>query len=186
MIEVEVKYRLDDAEEVLTRLIARGAAVAGEATESDVYFAHPMRDFAKTDEALRVRWDGREASLTYKGPLLDAVSKSREECELELAGEAGLQAARQILERLGFESVRSVEKQRSKLTLNFDGRSVTAALDDVRGLGLFLELETLAPDDEWTGARDGLLELGRKLGLDETERRSYLQLLIEKDQAEPV
>lgn len=180
MIEVELKYPLVDAENALTSLIARGAVPAGEATELDVYFAHPVRDFAQTDEAFRVRWDGRTATMTYKGPLLDTVSKSREESELELSGgQAGLETALRMVQQLGFRKVRSVEKKRSKLLLLHDGRQITISLDDVTGVGLFIELETLAADDDWEAARDTLLTLGERLGLGTAERRSYLQMLIE-------
>ena len=58
MIEVELKYRLDDPESLLSALIARGAEPGAATIERDVYFNHPSRDFAETDEALRLRWDG--------------------------------------------------------------------------------------------------------------------------------
>jgi len=179
MIEVELKYRLDDPEDFLARLLARGAVPAGELVERDLYFAHPVRDFAATNEALRVRWDGRAATMTYKGPLLDAVSKSREECEVDLAGEAPVDEATRLLERLGFRPVRVVEKRRTKFHVNWQGRDVTATIDDVTDVGVYVELEVIAADADWEPARDSLQSLAKDLGLRNPERRSYLELLIE-------
>ena len=180
MIEVELKYRLDDPESLLAALVAMGASPGAESTEWDLYFNHPARDFAATDEALRLRWDGKQATVTYKGPLLDRVSKSREELEFDLEGEAALEIARQILSRLGFREAREVEKRRWKFPLMHAGQPLLVTIDDVTGLGLFAELEASAKEPEYVAVRDGLLEFARLLGLTQAERRSYLQLLIEQ------
>ena len=179
MIEVELKYRLHDPEALLAALIARGVSPGLETLEQDIYFAHPSRNFAETDEALRLRWDGKAAVLTYKGPLLDKVSKSREEIELDLPGESGLATARQILTRLGFQEVRPVEKRRRKFPLHVEALPVLVTIDDVAGLGLFVELECFAEQDDFTFARDALRKFAETLGLRDSERRSYLQLLQE-------
>ena len=44
----------------------------------------PCRDFAQTDEALRIRTVGDTSFVTYKGPKLDATTKTRRELELPL------------------------------------------------------------------------------------------------------
>jgi len=181
MIEVELKYRLDDPESLLCSLVARGAHPAPPTTERDLYFNHPSRDFRETDEALRLRWDGSEASLTYKGQLLDQVSKSREELELELTGEAALETARRILSLLGFVEVGEVEKRRTKAAIVFEGLPVLVTIDEVTGVGLFAELEASAERETYEPVRDQLIKLAGSLGLTRGERRSYLQLLMEPD-----
>jgi len=183
MIEVELKYRLDDPESLLASLIGRGAAAGSPTVERDLYFNHPSRDFGETDEALRLRWDGSEAVLTYKGKLLDGVSKSREELELDLAGEGALATARRILTLLGFIEVREVEKRRTKFAIVHQGMPALVTVDEVTGLGLFAELEATAERDAYEGVRDRLIELAAGLGLTHGERRSYLQLLMERDAA---
>ncbi len=54
MIEIEVKVRVDHskARSILKNI---GATKIGVENQSDIYFAAPHRDFAKTDEALRIR-----------------------------------------------------------------------------------------------------------------------------------
>ncbi|QDT52447.1 CYTH domain protein [Caulifigura coniformis] len=180
MIEVELKYRLDEPESLLASLIARGAQPGAPTVERDLYFNHPARDFRQTDEALRLRWDGSQATLTYKGQLLDRVSKSREELELDLSPETGLETARRILGLLGFVESGDVEKQRTKFPMLDRGLPVLVTIDEVTGLGLFVELEASAERDSYEAARDRLLELAGELGLTQGERRSYLQLLVEQ------
>jgi adenylate cyclase class 2 len=180
MIEVELKFRLVAPEELLAQLLARGAVPLGETIERDTYFSHPVRDFAKTNEALRIRWDGREATMTYKGPLMDAVSKTREEYQLEFASEDSLEEAAKILERLNFKQFGSVEKRRTSFHLSFQNHTVTVSIDDVLGLGVFIELETLADEDSWEQARNALQALAASLGLTDPQRRSYLELLGER------
>lgn len=184
MIEVELKYPLNDPEDFLSQLLARGAARGGETTERDLYFKHPSRDFSVTGEALRVRWDGHAGTITYKGPFLDAVSKSREECEASLADERAVADAGTVFERLGFIAVRGVEKRRTKFFLRHSDREITVTIDDVSGLGLYAELETMSEEAGWQAARDELANLAERLGLTQSERRSYLELLMERDRLE--
>ena len=66
------------------------------AEQVDRYFAHPCRDFARTDEALRLRRDGDDVAITWKGPRIDAATKTRRESEgARLAREAHDLLARQ-------------------------------------------------------------------------------------------
>ncbi|MBX3441963.1 MAG: class IV adenylate cyclase [Planctomyces sp.] len=181
MIEVELKFRLREPEDLLARLIARGAVARDAELEQDVYFAHPGRDFSQSGEALRLRQSGGEAILTYKGPYLDRVSKSREEREVRLAGVGEVDGARTVLERLGFQPVRGVSKRRTTFQIPSEDLEILLVLDDVEGLGLFVELETLAEDAVWEAARERLNGLACELGLSDPERRSYLELLLLAD-----
>ncbi len=138
----------------------------------DSYLAHPCRDFAVTDEALRVRRTGTAVELTYKGPKLDATTKARHEATV-IVGDAD--AARSILAALGFGEVAVVRKRRSVHA--FAG--FEASLDDVEGLGTFVELERALPDGApLDAARADAAAALRALGLDRTERRSYLEMLL--------
>ncbi len=53
-------------------------------------------------------------------------------------------------------------------------------MDTVESLGDFVELEIIASDDEMIGARDCLLSLADHLQLSNAQRRSYLELLLER------
>jgi adenylate cyclase, class 2 len=170
MLEIEIKSPCEDLDAVERKLLDRGAAFHGEIEQVDAYLSHPCRDFARTDEALRLRREGDRVTLHYKGPKLDARSKTREEIGAAVPGETmGL-----ILDRLGFRPVAEVRKTRR----NFGVGRIEVSLDRVAGLGGYVELEVQdLPVEE---GRSLLLNLMAELGLTATERKSYLELLLEK------
>ena len=177
--EVELKFPLPDSRDVLARLAGLGAVVAAPVGQVDRYFNHPARDFGVTDEAFRIRSVGDANCVTYKGPIIDPTTKTRREIEVSFAD--GPDAASQmadIWQSLGFRFVREVRKTRTPLTLNWQQRVYELALDDVPPLGTFLEIELLADEAGRDAARDAILALAHELGLTNSERRSYLELLL--------
>ena len=198
MFEVEIKVPAD-VDAVRERLREAGAERVDARRQRDAYYDAPHRDFAETDEALRVRREtllpdgiGSGAAdtgdrdptppttkITYKGPLLDEESKTRAEHETEVADP---EAAAGILSGLGFEPAATVEKRREFWA--YDGFTVT--LDAVDGLGEFVEIER-AVDDEASieAVRDDALDALGRLGLDGAEqvRTSYLGLLLAGENA---
>lgn len=184
MYEVEVKCPLDETEPVLARLKELQAAENVPVAQRDLYLAHPARDFAQTDEALRLRQIGDRNRLTYKGPIVDAQTKTRREIEIELAsGPTAADGLCEIFFALGFRPVRSVSKTRVVYALCWEDREVELALDTVEDLGTFLEIECQADESHRDAVRDSILRLAAHLGLEKFERKSYLCLLIEKDAA---
>ena len=183
MVEVEIKFRLADAETFLRKLQEfNSQLVFSERTETDEYFLHPARDFRVTDEALRIRCSGSSVELTWKGPKLDALTKSRQELELPVNDAVETAAfrserLREILLALGFVSAGYVRKHRRVTDLTFGGRSFHVSLDTVEGLGLFAEIETLCPAEDRQSATKLLLDLAAQFDLGESERRSYIGLL---------
>ena len=177
--EVELKFRINDPPRIVALLDGLEATPGDIEEHRDTYFNHPARDFAQTDEAFRIRSIGDDNLLTYKGPLIDRQTKTRQEVEVGCeAGPAGRDKLRSMLLALGFREVRTVVKRRAPYHLDWQGRDVEATLDDVEGLGTFVELESIAAAGNWESARDALLQLAQQLGLEHSERRSYLQLLL--------
>ena len=76
-LEIEQKFRVASHAPIEAALAGLGVALSAPLTQVDCYYAHPQRDFAVTDEAFRIRAVGAENYLTYKGPKLDATTKSR-------------------------------------------------------------------------------------------------------------
>ncbi len=182
--EVEQKYRCDNLEGVRTRLESLGASGGETVEQTDCYYRHPVRDFAKTDEAFRLRRVGPANFMTYKGPKIDASTKTRHEEEVRLAdGDAAYDACAAILKHLGFERVAEVRKRRQTLQLERDGLAIEAALDEVDRVGSFVELEISVYADcaDASGvdaARRTVAALAEQLGLGTPERRSYLELQL--------
>ncbi len=181
MLEVEIKFPVSDLAAFEDRLMAQGAEFRSRQRESDYYHNAPHRDFAKTDEALRVRETGECRYITYKGPRRDADTKTREEIEVPLATrpDAASNMAR-LLETVGFRRVAMVQKWRSQYRLRRKGFLVLITLDRVQDVGNYVELEIMVPEDQYEAARKTVIDLGEELGLSQPERRSYLELFLEK------
>ena len=186
MYEVELKLRADH-DSVRGALDDAGATLDRRVRQVDTYYDAPHRDFAETDEALRLREETREGvaasdanattRMTYKGPLVEAASKTREEHETAVAD--GDEAAG-ILAGLGFEPAAVVEKDRTF----FDLDGYTVSLDHVDGLGEFVEVEAeAATSDEVAEVREGAAAVLRDLALDPDDqiRTSYLGLVLDAE-----
>jgi adenylate cyclase class 2 len=182
--EVEVKYRLVDHDRLIERLAQRGAERAPTLHQEDVYLSHPSRDFAMTNEALRIRRVGDENRVTYKGPRRSGPTKTREEIEICLS--SGVDAFAQLLRlftNLGFGPVATIRKSRTPIHLTQGGLAIEVALDRADGLGDFAEIETLAAtESELPAAQAAVLALADELGLTEVEPRSYLRMWFEAQQ----
>lgn len=182
MLEVEYKAAVQDMGMVEERLVTLGAVPGATQEETDLYYAHPQRDFATTDEALRVRTRTIATDplhiLTYKGPRVAGPTRAREEFEVTLQGDIT-----PILTRLAFRLAGRVHKTRR----SFDIDGLTVTLDQVEGLGAFVEVEVLAPrpgdadadEDPLPALRERVLALVDRLGLGPEETRSYLEMVLE-------
>lgn len=205
MYEVEQKYPVADVAAFEVRLAGAAARWHGVVEQVDRYFGHPSRDFAATDEALRLRSTAEGVVITWKGPRLDATAKTRREIELPLAeaavpaaavaeaavpvtavAEAAVRASPQatldrwtdLLEALGFRRVREVAKRRRLATVAWEGAAVEVAVDHVAGLGDFVEFELQADAAGIARAAARVESLARHLGCTRPEPRSYLEMLL--------
>jgi adenylate cyclase class 2 len=187
MYEVELKVRAVH-DPVREQLAAMDADHVGRVTQVDTYYDAPDRDFAATDEAFRVRHevddddgagDGGRTLLTYKGPLVDDRSKTREEAETRVADE---EAIRDILGGLGYDPAATVRKERDR----YEVADCRVTLDRVVDLGEFVEVEhhEAVAEDDIDAARETVTDLLVDLGLDPGEaiQTSYLGLLLAQQQ----
>lgn len=180
-VEVELKFPVKDLRPVIARVESLGGVFSDPIYQADTYYAHPCRDFAATDEALRLRQDDHQTYLTYKGPKLDPLSKTRYEVDMPLGDRAQARAAlAEILDRLGFRPVATVVKRRRYAQVDWEGRNAVVSCDEVENLGSFVELEIVCPLPERTEVQDQLWKLADALALRAypSERRSYLELLL--------
>jgi adenylate cyclase class 2 len=187
MYEVEIKVPAD-LDATRERLREAGAERVDARRQRDTYYDAPHREFAETDEALRIRRetpladaDGSPeseaepaATVTYKGPLLDDASKTRAEHETGVDDGEALAA---VLSGLGFEPAATVEKRRE--FWSYDGFTVT--LDAVTGLDEYVEIErAVEAEGEVNATREAAIAALDRLGLDAADqvRTSYLGLLL--------
>ena len=188
LYEVEVKLPITSMESIEETILQAGGVRLNSETQSDIYFDHPCRSFSVTDESIRLRHrtplgdsslsDSGFApiELTYKGPKIDKKTKTRIEYTADLGSIEPIIA---ILKHTGFKRVATITKRR----VFFDIDGITASIDDVDDVGLYIELELIADGkDSMNAARERILSLLKTMGLDENDlvRESYLELYLER------
>ena len=178
-IEVEIKLKIEDSGELIKKLRDQHFTAWKTMLESDLYFTSEHHDMKACDEALRIRCveekdtGKRAAYLTYKGRKMDTCSMTRKELELEISdGETGIE----LLKSIGYYPATPVEKLRQY----FHREQMTACVDQVTGLGDFLELEIIVEDEMKRAA--ALSEIEMLLGvlgytMKDTTRTSYLSMI---------
>jgi len=172
--EAKIILHCTDLQALEERLKRLGAAPMEEAVEEDTYYQHPCRDFAETDEALRIRRSRGSAELTYKGPREHGGGGVKARVELTVRVDDA-EAMDEVLRALGFTPVAAVRKKRRYYRLG----DVTVSLDLVEGLGCFAEVEYSGAGGDPARA---VLEALERLGVADKPRtvKSYLELLLEK------
>ena len=178
MLEIELKVRISSLEAVRQELHRHNAQFCGRMHEHDIYYNAPHRDFAVTDEALRVRYTNDHAVVTYKGAKIPSSGlKARE--ELNTAVESG-EIFEQVLQRLGFRKTAEVNKWRENYKLG----TIAISLDSVDELGTFAEIEIMAEEDDDSDATAKIEKIAEELGIQgEPLLASYLELLLSKRSA---
>ena len=172
MLEIEIKVRVPDINEVRDRIIAKGGILSETLTEHDTYYNAPHRDFGVTDEALRLRETRIKTTVTYKGPKNTILgSKIREELNLEIPDPATFD---KIITHLGFFPVAIVRKKREYYRCD----DFTISLDQVEGLGDFIEIELITANDP-ASAAERVDIMAKEIGVTgERITVSYLELLL--------
>jgi len=183
-IEVELKFPVPSHEALRDQLVRLGARKLGTEEEEDFYFDASDSRLALNDEALRVR---RRLSLdvcpdifelTYKGAKLDTSTKTRKEITIRVI--SPIDDVQNLLSSLGFSLVCPVSKIRERWACG----KFAVYLDDVKGLGTYVELEKVVSMELVEEIRKELWGLAQKLSLgSKSERRSYLELLLTKEAA---
>ena len=185
-VEVEIKILIEEvflAEDPQTYITTEIGVPYEEIEQRDTYLQSPLKDFQQTDEALRIRQietreKTREVEVTYKGPKIGNDMKIRE--ELTISTKQYLNTLK-IFERLGYTVVAEIKKKRINWKKNF----ITISLDEVIGLGTYIEAEMIVPriaNDITSGKKDiinFLKEIFPKWSGKE-ERCSYLELLTKR------
>jgi adenylate cyclase class IV len=160
---IELKCRCPDLEAVARRARALGAEREQRLAQRDTFFVTggarlKLRDFG----------DGRAELISYRrADTAEARPSDYHICAVAPALEAVLADA------LGVAGV--VEKQRDL----WIWRNTRIHLDEVSGLGCFVELETVLREQSEADARDELAQIARALALDPSDHVAlpYVELL---------
>ena len=173
--EVEKKYRVDEADSIsITQLLKGMVLKEASHRQLDVVYLYGMdsfKEFKKGDPVIRIRQKDKSTILTLKKQLNNESSY-----EIE-SGISDVDSIDKILKGAGFREVVRVEKNR--VVYDFDGAEV--CVDDVHGLGKFIEIEILCSIDKQEDAKKRIDSIAKSLGLsdDMVEPRKYDALIKE-------
>ncbi len=166
MMEREIKVAIENYNETRQRLSKNGRLLGSE-EQIDVYLGSKC---LQEGSALRVRMGSSGGAwITYKGPLVEDVVKTREEIEVKVEN---FESALRILLLSGFNELIRVKKTREAYLLE----GLVVELDLVDGLGAFVEIE-VKNDEELLRARALISSLGIKWA---PIKEGYAELLAKK------
>ena len=138
--EVETKHRLLNSAEVIRRLIElKCEHILTDECQTDTYYTPPHRDFLANDivsEWLRIREANGRCSINFK-QWLPIGAEIQNRCDEYESAVSDAFAVKRILCLLDFREIAVVKKKRNSWM--FQG--VEISIDEVEGLGTFIELE---------------------------------------------
>ena len=170
-MEIETKFKTDNLGELKEKLINIGASFSEEVVQIDEWFMpeHKLNDVQRPgDWIIRIRDVNGEYSVTLKG-LTDKTGVWIEH-ELKIDNPDEM---RKIFETMKLKKFLVLKKKR--ICGKVEGFEV--CLDDVEGLGKYLEVEIISDDADDGKAK--IDELRKKLGIDDdaVEHRGYVAIL---------
>jgi adenylate cyclase class 2 len=132
--EVEVKFFLDDMDDMRRRIAELGAESMGRVFEYNIRYEDVDHSLIKKQSLLRLRQD-QKAMLTFKSKQTSADRDFKIFTELEVEV-SDFRTMDQILNRVGLQAVQRYEKWRETMILG-----QTAFFLDTMPYGTFLEIE---------------------------------------------
>jgi len=180
--EIEIKISLDKNEFLRVKeKLNEVAKFAEESHQIDEYFTPANRNFVEPKfpfEWLSIRKRGDKTILNYKHyhPENVEITTHCDEFESEIKNKDKLE---KIFSALDFKKLIIVEKKREIYMYNDE---FEIALDDVKELGYFIEIEAIKDFGNVMVTRKQLFEFAKKMGIDvsKTEKRGYPYLLMKK------
>jgi len=195
MIEVEIKVRILDPNIIKNQFEENKGVYKLSLLHEDSYYNMPkgLRDFKKTDEALRLRksieFNKKNQTnkqrinhyITYKGKKLDTSTKTREEIDIEIED---IDRMKNLLRELGFQEILTVKKERDLYEFEFKSFRIDALIDYLPILDqYFIEVEYLLTSSEkLEESKETLFDFLSLFGIkkEESIRKSYLELIVDK------
>ncbi|MEQ4306208.1 class IV adenylate cyclase [Plantactinospora sp. B6F1] len=140
--EVEVKYRVPDLAALEAALVAGGVVLSAPVVQDDQAYARVGWEYGQSKIGVpfaRLRTERGRHLLTVKTPVVN--EQSCVEHETEVADREQMHAA---IEQMGFYPTVRIRKTRRMAMLGL----MSLCVDEVDGLGAFLEIERIVPPGE--------------------------------------
>lgn len=182
--EIELRYKVDSVEGLKTFLSENARLVSSNVNQKDSYFSPENKDFFAVDypfEWLRVRKSEKGNFFAYKHfyPENSPINSHCEEHETKIDNYDALNT---ILLKLGFKLKLVVEKTRTTWIYE----NVEIVIDEVNGLGSFIELEAKGHFNSVDDANKCLYTFVDKIKhyLGVENQKGYANLLLDRLKAD--
>ena len=159
MREIEIKASLKDKAAILQRLADKGVKMSPPIKQHDVVYGIPgAKDNAPDSVWLRIRTENDKVTIfTLKKQYKGGLDSIEHETEVTDAGEL-----QEIIKHLGYELYSDLTKHRQKGKLG----NIEICLDEIEGLGVFIEAEKMvALDSEGEAVVKELWRVFQDLGI---------------------
>lgn len=184
MKEIELKIQLTNKQQAMLKSwLATNAKQRGQSHHIEHYLDNPNDSFkfdsnlgyVDSEKYLRIRFSDKANSVCLKIFSIDReTGRSANLGELETAVADG-QAMLSILKELGFTNSTVVNKTRQ----SFSYKNFEIELDEVKGLGSFVEVEVKDHKDDSEAGFAQIYKLLREIGITEflEQKRGYVSML---------
>jgi len=166
MREIEIKAKLKNKVQVMKKLKALGCKFSSPITQEDSVYTKNIGslEIYKNNEAyLRIRIKNMmETLFTYKKKGVNDLDSIEHEVAINSKKEM-----EQALFHMGYKKAMEIDKTR--VVTNYDGCEI--CIDEVKGLGSFIEMEKLTTDNgDAQKIQDELFKFFKKIGIDKKDR----------------
>ncbi len=185
-IEIELKIKITDEQlMLLTKWLTDNAEFKGEENHREVYLNNPNSTFFFTQkhggykdtmDYMRIRFSNKGDSVClkhfYEDPKRPGETTHCDEYEYNVSdGEMALK----LFEQLGYTDNTWMEKRRKK----YDIKDFGIVIDNVKDLGIFVEVELKKEVDNIDEGKQQILELLKNIGIKKflMQTRGYMSML---------
>lgn len=175
MIEIERKFRISRTDKIDARLVKMGYQKNESVHQVDTVYllkSDSFRTFKTGDPVVRIRTANGRASLAYKRVINPAGDTIEHELNID-----PVMAAEGVVFEMGYKPVTKVDKMRTEYARG----DITIAVDDVKGLGRFAEIEIVCREGQEEGVEQRIMDAASRLELnqDDIEPKKYDLLISE-------
>lgn len=162
MREIELKFRVEDTEKLISKLKSLGCKIENVIEQSDTIYVSDLSNVESKEGAiwLRVRKENNHIELNFK----KQSTKIQESQEIEF-GVDSYEKANKFLEALGYPKWVIVNKKR-RYSKYLD---YNLCIDEVERLGTFFEIELLVEENDKNDYIEKLKSVAETLGLNKND-----------------
>lgn len=176
MHEIEVKVRLENPRSTVDQLAALGCRLSEAVTQKDRVFLKAGLDYVQArgkEIFLRIREQAEKSMFTLKQAKTNELDCLEKELTIDNPDEMA-----KILELLGYNQIMIIQKTRRKGQC----AGFNLCLDEVDGLGAFLEVEVIS-DEPANEVQNGVLRWLKSFGINESDivMQGYDTLIYQKE-----